>query len=181
MLPAFDKDGLLPVGDYRLTIDELRQSMLVVGPEQGYPDGDVQQRRRLVDNLARIVEQLWEVGVTSICVGGSFVEDRNHPWDIDGYFYCDFEGIRSGELLRKLNAQDPYCSWDWDPKSRTPDSRRKLQYPLWHRYNIDIHPNHGQGTGVFDGSFNEMNYYALMRWSRRVRRIRGVIQIGGPS
>ena len=41
-LPAFDNDGLLPPGDHCLTIDELHQSMLVVGPKQGYPDWDVQ-------------------------------------------------------------------------------------------------------------------------------------------
>jgi hypothetical protein len=35
-LPAFSADGLLPIGDYELTIDELRQSMLVVG----YPGCD---------------------------------------------------------------------------------------------------------------------------------------------
>ena len=48
--------------------------------------------------------------MTSICIGGSFVEDRNHPWDIDGYFYCDFESIRNGSLVRNLNGQDPYRS-----------------------------------------------------------------------
>ena len=30
-LPAFTADGLLPIGDHELTVDELRQSMLVVG------------------------------------------------------------------------------------------------------------------------------------------------------
>ena len=32
MLPAFDENGLLPAGDYELTLDELRASLLVVGP-----------------------------------------------------------------------------------------------------------------------------------------------------
>jgi hypothetical protein len=181
MLPAFDDDGLLPMGDHHLTIEQLRRSPLVVGPGASHPDWNVPQRRRLVDNLEVVVGQLWRVGVTSICIGGSFVEDRNYPYDIDGYFYCDFDQFRSGELQERLNRLDPPGAWDWDPRSRRPDSRGKLQYPLWHRYHIDLYPNHGQGTGVFDESFNEMNFYALMRWSPRVGRARGAIQLGGPS
>ena len=31
-VPLFDSDGLLPVGDYEVTFDELRTSVLVDGP-----------------------------------------------------------------------------------------------------------------------------------------------------
>ena len=38
MLPGFDKTGLLPPGDYELTIPQLRESILVVGPGPDCPD-----------------------------------------------------------------------------------------------------------------------------------------------
>lgn len=50
-LPAFAEDGLLPPADYELTLDELRESLLVVGPGADYPNWDVAWRRLLVDNL----------------------------------------------------------------------------------------------------------------------------------
>ena len=31
-IPPFDADGLLPPNDYELSLDELRQSILVLGP-----------------------------------------------------------------------------------------------------------------------------------------------------
>ena len=37
ILPAFDADGLLPPGDYLLTLGQLKQSQLVLGP--GRPQG----------------------------------------------------------------------------------------------------------------------------------------------
>ena len=38
MLPEFTDDGLPPSGDYELTFEQLKQSMLVVGPGRNYPD-----------------------------------------------------------------------------------------------------------------------------------------------
>lgn len=78
-LPRFTPDGLLPPGDYVLTIDEIRESMLVLGPREEHPNWDAPWRRRLVDNLEVLVSQLWEVGVTEVFIDGSFVEDKDHP------------------------------------------------------------------------------------------------------
>jgi hypothetical protein len=36
-----------------------------------------------------MVGQLWEAGISEIFVNGSFVEDKDHPGDIDGYFECE--------------------------------------------------------------------------------------------
>jgi Family of unknown function (DUF6932) len=113
MLPCFADDGLLPPGDYELTIDQLKESMLVVGPGAGYPDWDVRWRLQLVWSLEALAGQLWQVGVTSsICIGGSFVEDRNHPHDIDGYFYCDDREFLTGRLEEKLNQLNPRGAWN---------------------------------------------------------------------
>ncbi len=43
-------------------------------------------------------EQLWPVGIREIYADGSFVEDKDHPNDIDGYFVCGLRELASGEL-----------------------------------------------------------------------------------
>ena len=50
-LPDFDSNGLLPPNDYEMTLEELASSMLVEGPEEGYPSWDRDWRARLVENL----------------------------------------------------------------------------------------------------------------------------------
>src|SRR5437879_1311309 len=60
---GFSNDGLLPPGDYGLTLEELRASWLVAGPgQEGYPHWDREWRARLVGNLSILVAQLWKVG-----------------------------------------------------------------------------------------------------------------------
>ena len=118
MLPEFTDEGLLPPGDYPLTLDQLRESRLVAAT--GSPTWDAVWRGRLADNLAVLVEQLWQVGITDIFVDGSFAEDKDHPNDIDGYFVCDLARLASGDLQRELNLLDPYKVWTWDPASRRP-------------------------------------------------------------
>ncbi len=56
-LPAFSEEGVLPVGDYELTLDELRESALVLGPDEAARSAhwDADCRRNLVDNLAVLV------------------------------------------------------------------------------------------------------------------------------
>lgn len=117
-LPPFTNDGLLPPGDYRLTLDELRESFLVGG--LGHPTWDDSWRLRLVDNLEVLVKQLWQVGVTDIFADGSFAEDKDHPNDIDGYFVCDQDRLTSGALQRELNLLDSHKIWTWDPRTRRP-------------------------------------------------------------
>ncbi len=67
-LPGFTADGLLPAGDYVLSLDELRRSQLVTGPEDlmAYPHWDEAWRGKLVENLAVLVRQLWQVGITEV-------------------------------------------------------------------------------------------------------------------
>jgi len=60
-LPAFGEDGLLPPGDYELTLDELEQSHLVTGLDDGEP-WSKKHRAFLVSNLRILVAQLWQVG-----------------------------------------------------------------------------------------------------------------------
>ncbi len=113
MLPPFNRDGMLPPGLYPMTVEQLRGSMLVVGPSEGCPNWDRDWRGHLVDNLGTLVRQLWAVGVTAIFVGGSFAEEEDRPRDIDGYFECEIADFVSREpegLAQRLNRLDPHKS-----------------------------------------------------------------------
>lgn len=50
----FDERGMLPPGDYELTVEALLSSFLVEGPDPKPIDWDISWRRRLVINLAII-------------------------------------------------------------------------------------------------------------------------------
>ena len=56
-LPPFSDDGLLPPGDYEMSLEELKDSMLVEGPEEGYQNWDSGWRMKLVENLEVMVGQ----------------------------------------------------------------------------------------------------------------------------
>lgn len=112
----------MPPGDYELSFDELRESELVRGggKQNTDPTWDATWREQLVGGLEILTHQLWQVGVREIFADGSFVEDKDHPNDIDGYFVCDLKSLASGALAQQLNRLDPYKVWTWDPASRRP-------------------------------------------------------------
>jgi len=164
-LPSFNEDGLLPDGTYNLTIAELTSSYLVTGEGVGDPLWDALWRRKLVDNLAILVRQLRTVSIPRVYIGGSFVEAKSHPNDIDGWFDCDVELLRTRALERRLNDIDP-C-WTWDPAAR----RRyrgypKAQLPMWYRYRVELYPDYGQSSGIADADGNELGFPAAFRRSR---------------
>jgi hypothetical protein len=181
ILPKGFLDGMLAPGDYELTLDELRQSWLVTGlPE--YPNWDVLWRGHLVDNLRLVVEQLRKVGIREVFIDGSFVEDKDHPNDIDGYFVCDLRRFASGDLERELNLLDPSKSWTWDPAQRRPfRGYPKKQLPMWHRYRVELYPHYGQFAGIKDKHGNELEFPSAFRLSRRDGKPRGIVKIGGAS
>src|SRR5271168_2452909 len=100
-LPPFDSHGLLPPGDYELTFDELRCSSLVMCPGSAESAWDSAWRAALVGNLETMTRQLWQVGIQEVFADGSFVEEKDHPNDIDGYFVCDLRMLATGELTRQ--------------------------------------------------------------------------------
>jgi hypothetical protein len=180
-VPPFEQDGLLPPGDYEVSFDQLRSSVLVAGPgnPQMYPSWDAPWRRRLVDNLELLTQQLWKVGVCDVFADGSFAEDKDHPNDIDGYFVCDLDRLRTGELTRELNLLDPYKVWTWDPASRKPyRGYPKKQLPMWHRYRVELYPHFpGMGCGIRDKHDHELEFPAAFRQSRRDGKPRGIVKI----
>jgi hypothetical protein len=179
MLPPF-VNGVLPPGDYSLSIDELRASHLVLGPgdPSDFPDWDARWRDHLVNQLELLVKQLWEVGINEIFVNGSFVEDKDHPNDIDGYFDCDFSRFISGDLERELNLRDPHKIWTWDPHSRRPyRGYPKRQLPMWHQYRVELYPNWGQPSGITDAIGHMLGFAAAFRRRRSDSLEKGIVKI----
>ena len=119
VIPSFEPDGLLPAGDYEVSFDELRGSVLALGPNSAKESSswDTAWRLRLIDHLV-LTQQLWQSGIRDVFADGSFAEDKDHPNDIDGYFVCSLDVLKTGELARQLNLLDPFQVWVWDPASR---------------------------------------------------------------
>lgn len=175
VLPPFNSLGLLPPGDYPLTFDELRQSHLVRGTGESW---DMEWRLRLVDQCEVMVRQLWEIGIFEVFLDGSFVEDKEHPNDIDGYFTCDPFYLASGDLERDLNALDPYKIWTWDSRSRRPyKGYTKKQLPMWHQYRVELYPHFGQSSGIRDKYGHEMQFPSAFRQQRGSGEPKGIIQV----
>ena len=179
MLPQFNSDGVLPPGDYPITLTDLRVSHLVLGQSNLSQTWDVEWRRAIVDNLATMVGQLRKVGVTEIFVDGSFVEDKDHPNDIDGYFECERIRLASGTLLTALNLLDPYKVWTWDVQARMfCPVTAKLQLPMWHQYHVELYPHiAGMMCGIKDQRGNELEFPSAFRQSRRNSLPKGILKI----
>lgn len=183
LLPQFNLDGLLPAGDYELSFEQLAQSMLVRGPvdRSACPNWDESWRKTLVERLEILVRQLWKVGITEIFINGSFVEDKEHPNDIDGYFLCDLRRFATGELERDLNLLDPHKVWTWAPSSRRPyRGYPKRQLPMWHVYRVELYPHWvGNLCGIRDKYGHELEFPAAFRQCRRSFKPKGIVKIIG--
>ena len=177
-LPPFTTEDVLPPGDYSLTLEELRQSHLVTGKESFSETWDHAWREKLVTNLSVLVRQLWQVGIDRIFVDGSFVENKDHPNDIDGYFEVEERRYVTGLLEAELNAIDPFWCWTWKHSLRRPDpDSGKRQLPLWHQYRVELYPHYGQLAGIPDEHGNQLQFPAAFRKSRIDHRPKGIIQI----
>lgn len=180
ILPDFTGDGVLPPGDYALTLDELEESMLVLGPGQpcDRPTWDARWRHKLVSNLRIMVAQLEKVGIGEIFIDGSFVEDKDHPNDIDGYFVCDPERFASGQLEHDLNLLDPAKCWTWDHRSRKAyRGYPKLQLPMWHAYRIEFYPHYSGIIAGLDAHGHAMEFPAFFRQRRTNGQSKGIVRI----
>lgn len=176
-LPSFNSEGLLPPGDYLATFNDLRQSVLVLGSGSS-PTWDSAWRLHLVDQCEILVRQLWKVGIKNIFLNGSFVEEKDHPNDIDGYFECDLMDFVNRKLEQQLNALDPYKVWIWDHTARRPVSgSAKKQLPMWHYYRTELYPEYGQSSGITDRYGNPLLFPSAFRQQRLTYRPKGIIKI----
>ncbi|MFQ5515701.1 MAG: hypothetical protein ACE5FG_14910 [Myxococcota bacterium] len=132
-----------------------------------YPNWYADWRARLVDNLAILVEELWQAGVTEIYIDGSFLEDKDHPNDIDGYFACNWNDFVSGDLQGRLNQLDPNRVWTWDPaERRSYRGYPKSQLPMWHQYRVELYPHLSGLIAGRDPHGNPLEFPAFFRTSR---------------
>lgn len=172
-IPEFDARGLLPPGDYPITFSELRLSPLVENELEGWHRD---WRLQLVNQAEVLIKQLWEVGVDTIVLDGSFVEDKLRPNDIDGYFTCD--ATEFGRIVERLNALDPYKIWTWADDARQPyRGRGKRQLPMWHRYRVELFPYFNQFTGIVDEHGQPLTFPSAFRLQRGTYEKKGVVQL----
>jgi hypothetical protein len=172
----FNSQGVLPPADYKFTFAELKSSILVTGAEQGVEHWDSDWRLFLVDQLEILVKQLWEVGIADIFIDGSFVENKPHPNDIDGYFVCNVYDLP--RLQRELNILDLNKIWTWDPRTRRPyRGHAKKQLPMWHQYRVELYPHYGQLCGIVDEFGHELQFPSAFRKSRNANTPKGIVQI----
>ena len=180
-IPPFDVSGMLPSGDHEVTFAELRESILVLGPggRGACPNWDAHWRLHLVGNLETLTRQLWQVGISEVFADGSFAEDKAHPNDIDGYFVCDLDRLKTGRLHDALNDLDPHKIWTWDPASRRPcRGYPKRQLPMWHAYRVELYPHvPGLLSGIRDEHGHELEFPAAFRRSRRDGAPRGIVKL----
>lgn len=173
----FNKQGLLPPGDYQMSIEELKNSILVLG-DGSSPTWNGTWRLHLVENLAILANQLAKVGYETLYIDGSFVEQKDHPNDIDGYFDCNYMDLATGSLLSELNLLDPFKVWTWDPESRMPyRGYAKKQLPMWHKYRVEIYPNTGHPCGIIDGKGSSLRFDQAFRQSRFEDSPKGIIKL----
>lgn len=171
-IPAdFDSRGLLPAGVYAATLSELRASLLVEGPPNRSAAWDSRWRLHLVDQLESLVGDLWSVGIDRVFIDGSFVTEKPHPGDIDGYFVTSFPSyvVQSTKLRNRRPA--------WDLSLRKPDAQGKLKPLMWHDHRIEVFP-------VFDPPFRHYSargtastYIDRFFQQTRASEPKGVVQI----
>lgn len=181
--PNFNADGLLDPGTYDATFADIRNSILVNGSGVS-KTWDKAWRNELVDKAAILVNQLWKVGLADIFLDGSFVEEKDHPNDIDGYFdpqlslYRLEDIITYEKLISDLNNIDPYKIWDWDPNSRRVAAGfHKKQLPMWIVYRVELYPHLNQETGIKDGFGNDLKFPSAFRQSRNGFKEKGIIRV----
>jgi len=98
-------------------------------------------------------------------IDGSFVENKAHPNDIDGYFECDAKHFK--KIIDKLNKLDPHHSWIW------PNIEKPL---MWHVYRVELYPHYGQFCGIDDVTGYPLKFPAAFRQSRDFKP-KGIIRI----
>lgn len=178
----FNSDGVLASGTYDATFAEIRASILVVGNGTS-STWDSAWRNTLVDKAEILVKQLWQVGVADIFLDGSFVEDKDHPNDIDGYFdphlSMDAEGMtKFQQIISSLNNLDPHKIWDWNPTSRRAVAGfAKKQLPMWIFYRVELYPHLDQGTGIKDVHGNDLKFPSAFRQSRHNFTPKGIVKV----
>lgn len=180
---TFNADGLLAQGTYDATFADIRLSILVNGTGAS-SSWDSAWRNQLLNNAEILVKQLWHVGVSDVFLDGSFVEDKDHPNDIDGYFDPKLSILNPTDMAKfqkivsDLNNLDPHKIWNWDPSSRKQvHGFGKKQLPMWLFYQVELYPHLDQGTGITDQHGNNLTFPSAFRQSRHNFTPKGIVRV----
>ena len=182
----FNSDGLLDPGAYDATFADIRASILVTGNGSS-PSWDSSWRNELVSNAELLVKELWSVGFNDIFLDGSFVEDKDRPNDIDGYFDTNLSALNINDmqkamgLISALNNLNPHKIWNWDPRARRKvHGFAKKQLPMWIFYKVELYPhfhNSSGKTGVPDKHGNDLKFPSAFRQSRNNFKPKGIVKV----
>ena len=116
-----------------------------------------------------MVEQLWKVSITAIYVDGSFIEEKDHQNDIDGYFRCELSDLASGTLTQDLNKLAPNIVGTGAPASRSASANStKRKLPMWRSYRVELYPHVGQLSGIKDKLGNDLQFPSAFKKSSKV-------------
>ncbi len=181
---TFNNDGVLDPGTYDATFADIRSSILIAGT--GSANWDKAWRNTLLSKAEILVNQLWQVGIKDVFLDGSFVEDKDHPNDIDGYFdphlsmMFPADMTKFEKIVSDLNNLDPHKVWDWNPLSRkTVPGFAKKQLPMWIFYRVEFYPhlNQGPGSGIKDQHGNDLKFPSAFRQSRHNFTPKGIVRV----
>ncbi len=133
-----------------MTAPEIEISILIKNPARDSWDGE--WRFQLLQNFLVLAGELWQVGITEIFIDGSFVEEKDRPNDIDGYFECELKHFVHKQLHRKLNALNEHKVWTWARQDMEHDPETgKRVLPMRRLYGVELFPDYpGSFTGIRD-------------------------------
>jgi hypothetical protein len=88
MLPAFDKEGFLPVGEHEATWDEFTERFAWN-----------ERRQNLMQGLSQVIDILRQAECPRIWIDGSFVTSKELPGDFDAcYDHADVTILEENEF-----------------------------------------------------------------------------------
>jgi hypothetical protein len=183
----FTHQGVLKSGTYDATFAEIRSSILVTGT--GSSTWDSAWRGKLLDNAEILTKELWAIGIKSVFFDGSFVEDKDRPNDIDGYFDTELKATnldlpKFAAMIQNLNLANHHKIWTWDPSKRiTVTGFAKKQLPMWVRHRVELYPHLGQMSGIKDSYGNDLTFPSAFRQCRSSGLAKGIVKVipGGQS
>ena len=148
-------------------------------------DWDSQRRLTLLGNFQILTEQLWDVGVDEVYIAGSFVEEKDRPNDIDGYFVADFKDIvnkNKDGLKGRLRAQESKI-WTWDRADLiyVPEIGKKA-LPMRVKYDVEMYPDYpGAFSGIRDRRNKPLGVSEAFRLCRSSGIVKGIIKTKKPK
>lgn len=182
----YNANGVLDPGTYDATFTEIRASILVTG-DGSSQTWDASWRGQLVNRAEVLVNELWSVGLNDVYLDGSFVEDKDHPNDIDGYFDTHCSTLNKNDMMKAakqisaLNNLNLHKVWNWDRQSRRKvPGFSKEQLPMWIFYRVELYPhfqNSFGATGIKDKHGNDLQFPSAFRQSRSNFTPKGIVKV----